>query len=313
MQRARQSDVEAGQRWQLGGVYQWEHRAVNQELTTKAAESVGKGRYNTPEKEQDGIKCCQQLAAQLAVEAPPNPLMLKAAHEGEFKKRAGHDAARWLFLAAFCLFFLAEIAIFVGMWYVTGASPIIIVQGAVLAGGGWLVGHGLSRLVLRQPFKEYLQSLGLTPPEAKPVATSLLIMGVGAAVVAGIAYMRSSGDDSDAAVVVIGTCAIAMMVALFDVLREDAATKYDLMWELEFQAQCQHAAERHLRDCMGDDPPKSVTKGVWYSHYLHEVARLAPVVRDGDYGASQTQPGSGVVTAQGGTQGKAGGGATPNP
>ncbi len=230
-------DKDKESRWNLQAVWAKEKDDINKFIERQANLNMGRLRDKAKAKEFAGdvwTKIQQAFPFDDAID----PELLQLAKDGRLRAAAGSSTMITLF-GIFRFFAMGlEVAVFAFMWIFGESSPVVIVQGVLLALSAYSLGWGLG---------EFFISLGRKDPHdvhpAWRTAAALIfgVVGVGVIIAVRVRYQEEEGAFAVVAISLI----LALVIALFEALYRSMSHNYDRWRHDEFRAQVMFSNEQH--------------------------------------------------------------------
>jgi hypothetical protein len=269
LQRAKRADVPTDERWNIGAVWRIESHLVEEFIEDEANTAYGRN----PGLPDEAKKLAPDVWSKVAIAYPFDDRidadLLDAAKTGQLEAAAGSRVMKTLVVFFLAFMMLAEVAIFVAMWIIGDAHPLVIVQGLLLAGGSWALGWGMCGLML---------SLDRDEPEHRswlPAGASIL----GVLSIALITALRVQLSGSEAFAVIAVTVTLALLIALLEAVRGWISHRYNRRHNDMFRAQVQFSNQQH-------NAAHGYKGEGWMDQFRYAVDRRArrtpEILKDGD-------------------------------
>jgi hypothetical protein len=257
LRRVRQEEIDSDNRWQLAGAYEAERRQIDNWIKLKAREASSAPEATVKTALDAGGTYVATVASIFGRrEEVRDPVLLAKARLGMLAREAPSKASLFMLAAMTIMAMVLELGVFIAIWLYGEGDPMVVVNGGLLALGGWFGGHGAGNLI---GFADE------TGNRIRGSAANWGAVGVGGLAVSGIALIRASGEEEGAFLVVLFTTIVAVLVAVLEALGTSARDKYRDRWDKMFMAQSWHATERHIEE---------IGRGYWEKVYDTEVRQL---------------------------------------
>jgi hypothetical protein len=254
LRRTTRSEIPKAQRWQKSAVWDVERTKIEAWLDEHANAAAG-GIDTTYEAAlASGAGLAEQVQATFGAEgAMRSAQLINDVETGKVERKAPSEGAiiAIAFFKYVCM--SCETLIFVWMYVLGLANPMVIILGVLLASGGFMLGRGGGRLIIH---REEEHNLG------DPIGWILTIVGI--AVIGLISWLRSSGEQEGATAIVTITAVLALAIALFELSHYAMKSHYREQHEKMFLVQQWFATDRAT---------KEYTNGLWKNIYEASVKR----------------------------------------
>lgn len=229
------SDIPASARWSIDTVWQIEKQWIGDFITAQADGSWRRCKGNIDEAKARAPGVWQKIREVFPENNDVDTDLRDAAERGRLEREAGSRLCVIGLRVVLAILIFAEMAVFTFVWAVGQAYAIIVVQGAILGAGAWLLGWGLQRYsALKNPATHPLR-----------MVLSVIAMAIGITFIASMTTLlvRFAGEVSSRIIAI--SLPVALWIAVLENIRGWASLRYIRQHERMFRAQEQFANQHH--------------------------------------------------------------------
>lgn len=269
--RVLRREIPTDSRWVSSAVYTIEEARITEWLQDSADHALSYQRANDPKEKvlrlalSESTKLTGRLHGVFAskeVQVEPNRSVIVAGRQGDLERQAGSRSLLFAFNVLRWVAFFAELAIFVAMMIVEALSPIVLIQGFLLAASAFILGYGVGMIAIQWDQEE---------KRGYRVNVLLAILGlVGVVVVVALRFVAAT-SGTEAIFVVVITGVLALLIAVFEAVHLIRTDKYEASVRNMYMFQQWQATLQH-RQAYGD--------GLWAKIYQDRVQQLVGDVED---------------------------------